>query len=577
MVGLLFMFSGFILNEWFLAALFSADGNIAPAHKIAIWLVDLCLIGIGLIIIAFRRSITKEILYTITGIFIIGVGILLMEKFFPIVLHSPVTDQNRPFVRAFEIYFIATGLFVILSRRSMDFHRLLWFVLSGLFCIFLFSVYIYYRRGVLYNGFIYAGSLLGINLIGTIPERVFIFLGLFFILYPISTRLALARNRRTVAVLCAAVLTLFMGLYLSKTIFRNLPIAFAAFHLILFLLSSRMCLTRRRKLLSAAVAGMITISISANVLTDLHRVLFHDPAVTRFAKGNFNNLALDRDQKVLYAVGHGIDHVYAYNIDPLNESPRLSKTETADEAFFSYNEDAKEIYIYIRKTKQLDIIDSTSLTTKKSIPIQFPPGLREDTSMGWNKGAGCIIAAAESRQKRVDGATLVVSRDQGMVVQRIPFSPMNILSHPSKPIFYMSFFQGSRNEIIAYDLESKKIVKRTSISDRMDRMAFLESANELLVAVPTEATVLRFDGDTLAFKGKIKTSFGVRTMVVDKERNLLLTVSLVTNILDVVDLNTYQSVRHFYLAPWLRSIALDGRGNAYVSSFTSLFRVTYAS
>jgi hypothetical protein len=84
------------------------------------------------------------------------------------------------------------------------------------------------------------------------------------------------------------------------------------------------------------------------------------------------------------------------------------------------------------------------------------------------------------------------------------------------------------------------------------------------------------DADTLAVKGQIRSSFGVWTIAIDMKHNLLLTGSLVTNMLDVIDLKTYQSIEKYYLAPWLRSIVLEGNGNAYVSSFTALFRVNYA-
>lgn len=575
-VGLLFIVSGFILNEWLLAALFSSDGLIVTAHKIVIWFVDLCLIGTGLIVIKLRRSLTKEIIFVITGAFIIIAGILFTEKFLPIALDTPMTGQNRTFFRAFEVYFIATGLFAIFYRRSIKFESILRFGISGLFCFALFSVYVYYRRGVLYNALIYFGSLLGINLIGTVPERLIIFVVIILILYQLSTRLALIKKKRLVSNVFAGIITLLIGIYLSNTILRNLPIMFASFLLILFLLSMRLPFTKRRKIVSTALAGLITISISANGLTDLHRVLLPDQAVTRFAKGNYNNLAIDMDQDALYAVGHGINHIHAYNINALNESPRLSKMETGHEAFFSYNAEAKEIYIYIRKTQQLDIVDAASLTTKQSIPIQFPPGLKEDTWIKWSQPTGYIIAAAESGNKVVDKATVVVSRKQGKVVKEIPLSPMNILVHPARPLLYMSFFQGISNEIIIYDLEALSISNQTIFNARMDRMAFLESVNELLVTIPTKSLIYRLDADTLALKGEIKSSFGVRTMAVDAKRNLLLTVSLVTNILDVIDLDTYQSIKRYYLAPWLRSIALDGSGNAYVSSFTSLFRVNYA-
>lgn len=140
----------------------------------------------------------------------------------------------------------------------------------------------------------------------------------------------------------------------------------------------------------------------------------------------------------------------------------------------------------------------------------------------------------------------------------------------------MNSFYDRSNEIIVYDLESLEISNRTLMTERMDRMAYLESVNELLVTIPVKSKIYRLDADTLALKGQIKSSFGVRTMAVDTKRNLLLTISLVTNIMDVIDLNTHQSIKRYYLAPWLRSIVLDGNGTAYVSGYKGLFSVNYA-
>jgi hypothetical protein len=120
-----------------------------------------------------------------------------------------------------------------------------------------------------------------------------------------------------------------------------------------------------------------------------------------------------------------------------------------------------------------------------------------------------------------------------------------------------------------------EISNKILINERMDRMAFLQPVNELLVTIPLKSTIYRLDAETLEIKGKIKSSLGVRTLSVDAQRNLLLTLSLVTGTLDVIDLNTYKSINRYYLAPWLRSIVLDGRGAAYVSSFSGLFKVQY--
>jgi hypothetical protein len=79
-------------------------------------------------------------------------------------------------------------------------------------------------------------------------------------------------------------------------------------------------------------------------------------------------------------------------------------------------------------------------------------------------------------------------------------------------------------------------------------------------------------------KGTIDTVFGARTLAVDPERNLLLTGSLVTNMLDVVDLATHKRLIQYYVGPWLRSICVDAKaGVAYVSSIDGLYRVNYMS
>jgi hypothetical protein len=65
---------------------------------------------------------------------------------------------------------------------------------------------------------------------------------------------------------------------------------------------------------------------------------------------------------------------------------------------------------------------------------------------------------------------------------------------------------------------------------------------------------------------------------VDAERNLLLTASLATNMLDVIELKTHRRVAKYYIAPWLHDICLDTKaGLAYVSSTEGLFRVRYTS
>jgi hypothetical protein len=435
---------------------------------------------------------------------------------------------------------------------------------------------------VLYDFVIFSGTVLSIHILSTIVERLVIFALLFFMIYSLSRWLASAEKKMTTAVITAVIITALFSMYLRTTMVVFLTWLFVITVIMMFLLSMLLAFTKRRKLVSALTAVMVTFFISSIDLTDLHRAVLADPAVVKFAKGHFNGLGLDTDSNTLYVVGDGVNNIHAYNTNALNTPPRISEIMTGKAEVFLYDDMTKEIY-FIPKTKkinlnqQLTIVDAPSMTRKETIFLQFPSGVSDDAWIEVNKKTGYIIVSAEARAKDVENATMIIDRKTGKIIKKVSLSPMNIMLHPSRPLLYMSYFQGREsNEIIVYDLEALSIVNQRNLPVRMDRMEFVGPDNELLVTVPAKAMIYRLDADTLAVKGTIKSSLGVRTLKVDAKRNLLLTLSLVTNILDVIDLTTHQSVHKYYLAPWLRSVVIDGKGTAYVSSFTGLFRVQYA-
>jgi hypothetical protein len=133
------------MQEWFLAALISSDGLIAASHRIIIWIVNFCLIGVGLIIIRYRRSLRRETLFVIAGVSFIFASIVFIEKFVPVVMDDPMTSQNWFVLKGAEVYFIISGFMLILYRKTVDFKRILLFGMSSLFCFAIFLGYDYYR------------------------------------------------------------------------------------------------------------------------------------------------------------------------------------------------------------------------------------------------------------------------------------------------------------------------------------------------------------------------------------------------------------------------------------------------
>jgi DNA-binding beta-propeller fold protein YncE len=147
--------------------------------------------------------------------------------------------------------------------------------------------------------------------------------------------------------------------------------------------------------------------------------------------------------------------------------------------------------------------------------------------------------------------------------------------HPSKPLLYLVF----PKKVLLYNTLSRKVIAKAPIKGHwVDGMAITPDKKELLLGVPLSSTVLRLDAETLQPKGGYRTVFGVRTLAVDPERNLLLAASLATNNVDVIDLNTHEELATYYVGPWLRAISLDTKaGVAYISSTEGLFRLNYTA
>jgi hypothetical protein len=144
--GLLFIVTGALCNEWLLAALFSEDGVIAVPHRIIIWMFDLSLIIMGVMLIIFRKFPSKGKMSVIGGTLFIFAGILFIERFIPVIMMgTSLSNDNRILLRIVELYFIFSGLMMILYHKSIDLKNILLFGVISLLCFTLFLSYDFYR------------------------------------------------------------------------------------------------------------------------------------------------------------------------------------------------------------------------------------------------------------------------------------------------------------------------------------------------------------------------------------------------------------------------------------------------
>jgi hypothetical protein len=318
------------------------------------------------------------------------------------------------------------------------------------------------------------------------------------------------------------------------------------------------------------VSGLAILLLNGWSLRRLARTLHADQAVQQFAIGDFNGLELDAEHGLLFASGHGSNYLLAYDVNALHHAPHRSQVEISGAQAFGYNPRDRELYVLNVETKALLFLDASTLALKKVISdLEVTPG---DAWIIWDRHTDHIIIASEAHE---DGyPTVVVDRTTGKVLYTMELVLLNAFLHPRKPLFYMGFHE----KLLAYSTELRKVVGtfEPGRNQFLERMDMTPDQRELLVAAPVNSAILRFDPETLEMKGSIRTVFGVRTLAVDPVRNLLLTGSLISNMLEVIDLEMQARVAKFYVGPWLRTIVLDsGRGVAYVSSIEGLFRVDY--
>jgi hypothetical protein len=261
----------------------------------------------------------------------------------------------------------------------------------------------------------------------------------------------------------------------------------------------------------------------------------------------------------------------------LAQRPFPSPVESDYAQGFGYNPVEQELYIYNQEQQQLLYLDAASLALKRTIALpQLSPG---DAWVVWDKFSDHIIVASEADEPE-GFPFMVLDRQQGKVVGTLDIAPGFILPHPTKPWFYMtiSFFQ-DRSDLLVYDTLRQQIVLRTPTVEHLDRLAFATYQGELELLAPSAlgSEIIRFEPETLARKGVFKTLFGARAIAVDPVRHLVLSGSLVTNRLEVIDLERQQPIATYYVGPWLRSLSLDVEaGQAYLTSHEGLFQIQYA-
>jgi len=440
----------------------------------------------------------------------------------------------------------------------------------------------------------------GVSFVSTVPERVLLFFicslalgAAFFFARRLSS--SILRWLLPIVATFAAFLALYIVFPTSSALIKALCLSVSA-----GIMQLPWWIRRRRGEANGAarITGLLSTVILVPALAvlllngwslgNLARRLHTDRAVRQIAAIDLNGLEVDAEQNLLYANGHGTNHLLVYNLRALDQPPQESKVETGFAQGFTYNRLAQELYIFNAQNRNLLVLDAKTLALKKSVPgLNLSEG---DCFIEVGTDSDSIIVASEAgypaRQPGLNDGPgsspiIVLDRRTGTISYNLQWcegfcNPGHILLQDKSRLLYMGFIDG----VLAYDIGTRHVAARTQRGYRWigDHLTLAPNRNEVLYPSPLHSSVLRFNAQNLHFQGSIPTVFGVRSLAIDPVRNLLLSASGFTNMLDVIDLQSTKRVAKYYVAPWLRTIAIDAKaGTAYVSSVGGLFRVDYTA
>lgn len=324
----------------------------------------------------------------------------------------------------------------------------------------------------------------------------------------------------------------------------------------------------------AVCCAVFAAVLSWKTLARLDRSIYQafGTQIIELGRADMNWLELDTNDQRLFVSGHGLDHLLSYDLRDDARPPLASAESIGLAQSFSYDSHGKRLFVFNPTTKELLCLSAKDLSLVDKMPLA---GIAYgDAWILYDHRTGHVTVASEADVN--DGTpTVVVDWATKKIVDSLPEPLGNLLLHPKKPYLYRSYFRGGESlEIL--DTTRNKVIRRVKLDPRSDRLAYWEAGEEILVASPVKSRVARYDAETLAPKGFIPTTFGVRGLAVDQRRNLLLAGSLATSKLDVIDLTNGRRLDRFHVGPWLRTILVDeGRALAYVSSVEGLVKLTY--
>ncbi|MCB2111464.1 MAG: hypothetical protein KDD88_10645 [Rhodobacteraceae bacterium] len=323
---------------------------------------------------------------------------------------------------------------------------------------------------------------------------------------------------------------------------------------------------------AALVPRSMAMTLGARLFMSPAAHFVFGPDFDFYTSADTSDLAYDPVSGTLFICGDGQTTVTA--LDVASDSVHDTGVDIGDNQFCAIDPSRRLLLSAEQRHRVAVLAPLDDLADTRRVPLPtLPDG---EVFVVPLPKTGRLVAASENLT-RGTGADSVYLIDlaTARVVARHAIDVGYVIADPEERRLFVSHYERDEG-VDVYDIETGALLATTPPVGRADRMVIDAARGELLVTVPLDGLIRRFDLQTLAEREPIATIKGARALAIDAGRDLLIVAGLMTDRVDVIDLKTRRSLRRYWVGPWLRNIDIaDETGSAYIASRFGVYRLDY--
>jgi hypothetical protein len=316
----------------------------------------------------------------------------------------------------------------------------------------------------------------------------------------------------------------------------------------------------------------ISMILGANILAFISINLIYPSytlpkQVRQITPGSFYGLQIDESTKRLFACNNLENNLYVFDLNNLNDKPKMIKVHSSELERLSINEGKREFYHFDRGQNRLLIYDLDNYKLRRASTCKLDGS--GSAKLSFDNNSQTIVVGRE------DDYLYILDMQTLSPIKKLEIKKIDYIVYDSNTNKYIaSIFQNSKDLYFisprgqdVFSLEAKSNQADISVSNKR---------KELYVCFPFLSEVFVYDLNNLKLKRKIPTVFGVKHIACDDINDTIIVSSICTGFIDIIHLTDDKHTKQF-VGYYLREIRVDtSRREAFISSFKSgIFKTNY--